>query len=243
MFTQALRLARYNWPLYAAVVVTVSGGTAAACLVPRLEVRLAAAAAAVVAEWFGAASFLAFHAMFDCSEFGKWTWLREELAPPPARWLHLSAGIELTHAPLAALFPGSAGRDVDLYDPVTMPAPAIGRAQENKGSALRAKPDALPADAASVDAAVVVLAAHEIHALDMRKSFFRELDRVLAPGGRIVLVEHLRNLPALLAFGPGFLHFLPRSEWLRRTGEIGFRVARERSFTPFIRVFVCERAS
>lgn len=241
MFTNALRLARYNWPLYAGTTLAVAVGVATACLAPDPRLQALGGLAAGVAGWFGLASFLAFHAMFDRSGYGEWTWLRDELAPPPARWLHVSAGIQLTHAPMRTLFPGTTGKDVDIWDPVTMPAPAIGRARELRAEAVSAMPDKLPVDDKSVDAAVVVLAAHEIRARDMREKFFRELDRALALNGRLVLVEHLRDAASALAFGPGFLHFMPRSEWLARTSAIGLRVARERSFSPFIRVFFCER--
>ncbi|MBI3723434.1 methyltransferase domain-containing protein [bacterium] len=196
---------------------------------------------AAVAGWFAASSFLAFHAMFDRSVFTRWEWVREELDPPPARWVHVSAGLELTRIPLGELFPGSQGASVDIYDEETMPAPAVGRARERRADATSAPPDALPVEKGWADAVLVVLAAHEIRSRPMREKFFSEIDRILAPEGRLVLVEHLRDLSSALAFGPGFLHFLPRGEWLRLTRGIHLRVERERSFTPFVRVFLCRR--
>src|SRR5437870_3253246 len=101
-FTQALRLARYNWPLYAIATLAVAGGIALACLAPDPLARTFGVTAAVVAGWFGGASFVAFHAMFDRSDFTRWEWLREEVEPPK-RWVHVSAGLELTRAPLGEL--------------------------------------------------------------------------------------------------------------------------------------------
>src|SRR5262249_49657819 len=126
MLTHARRLARYNAPLYVAATLAVATGVAVAALAGPLALRIAGALVASGAAWFGAASFLAFHAMFDRSGFLEWAWLRDELPAPPARWVHVSAGLELTNAPMAELFPGTEGIALDIYDPVSMPAPAVG---------------------------------------------------------------------------------------------------------------------
>jgi hypothetical protein len=82
------------------------------------------------------------------------------------------------------------------------------------------------------------MTAHEIRKADERDNFFAEVGRILAVDGRIVLVEHFRDIFNALAFGPGFFHFLPRSEWLRVTAKAGLEVEREKTVTPFVRVLV-----
>ncbi len=92
------------------------------------------------------------------------------------------------------------------------------------------------------DAALVVFTAHEIRDARMRELFFAELHRALRPGGRVLLVEHVRDLLNFAVFGPGFLHFLARGEWLRLANSAGFRLAFERRVTPWVVALVLEKA-
>jgi len=96
----------------------------------------------------------------------------------------------------------------------------------------------LPLNYAECDAIFLLLAAHEIRQAQERSRFFRELQRVTAPGGTVVIAEHLRDLWNFAAFGPNVWHFLPRAEWLRLAREAGFCVQKEIQMTPFVRVFV-----
>jgi SAM-dependent methyltransferase len=244
-FTRALRIAGYSWPLYAAAAVGVAVGVTLACL-PDLPpaVRWIGGAAAAVAAWYAVASFLAFHAMFDRSGLLDGRWLADELPQPPARWVQINVGLEETTLPLSAVFPAAEGKMLDLYNPAVMTEPAVTRARLEKAGdgAIAIRPDALPVADGWADAVVVTLAAHEIRDPDKRRRFFGELRRVAAPDGRVVVIEHLRDLPAALAFGPGIFHFYPRTEWLRLGRDAGLALDHERRITPFVRVFVYRHA-
>jgi SAM-dependent methyltransferase len=241
-FTHAMRIAGYSWPLYAAaglgIVVAVS-----ILLLPAspLFLRWIAAVAAVTAGWFAIASFWAFHWMFDRSELLGGKWLREEFPQAPVRWVQINAGLEETTLPLDQVFPEAEGKMLDLYDPAVMTEPAVTRARQRKTDvavSTAARPDSLPVDDDWAELVVVTLAAHEIRDSRKRQRFFQELRRVVSPQGNLILVEHLRDLAAALAFGPGILHFFPRQEWLRLGSVAGLKMERERRITPFVRVFV-----
>jgi hypothetical protein len=243
-FARAARIAGYNWPLYAGAAIGIVGGVVLTCLpdVPP-PIRWLGGAGALVAGWFACASFCAFHWMFDRSELLRGQWLNEELSRAPGRWVQINAGLEETTLPLDEVFAGAEGQSLDLYNPAVMSEPAVTRArqQRTESAALVAQPDSLPIADGWADLVVVTLAAHEIRDGKKRELFFQELRRVVSPEGRVIVVEHLRDLAAALAFGPGLFHFFPRNEWLRLGAYVGLEVERERRITPFVRAFVFRR--
>ena len=96
----------------------------------------------------------------------------------------------------------------------------------------------LPVPTGTIDAALLLLSAHELRTDQARGALFAELRRVLGPGGRVVVAEHLRDVANFLAFGPGFLHFHSRRTWTRCFARTGFTIQSEFPITPFVRVFV-----
>lgn len=239
-FTRALRIAGYNWPLYATAAVAVVVGIVLACLADLpTPLRWLGGAGAAAAAWLACGSFGAFHCMFDRSELLAGRWLTEELAQSPGRWVQINAGLEETTLPLAEVFPAAEGKLLDLYDPSVMTEPAVTRARQQKaGTTESAQPESLPVADGWAELVVVMLAAHEIRDSQKRERFYQELRRVVSPAGTVIVVEHLRDLAAALAFGPAIFHFFPRQEWLQLGQRAGLEVERERSITPFIRVFV-----
>lgn len=236
-------LARYNAPLYRAGVIGV-GVAAAVALTPAVPValRIVAALLGAVAGWYILASLVAFHWMFDRSELLGGRWLRT--AEPPSRWVQISLCLEQTLLPMAQVFPEAEGVDFDLFDPSTTAEPAVGRARsEPRTPHVAARPDHIDRPDGWSDLTVVTLAAHELRQAAHREALFRELRRITNPEGRLVLVEHPRNLPAWLAFGPGVGHFLPRGEWRRLAAAVGLDIHARRSITPFVDVWELRPAS
>lgn len=237
----ARQILQYNWPFYAAALLL---GMVGVVLLITMEMTLwlglGLCIAIVVAVFWAVASLAVSHYVYDRSGLYKFRWLDELLPQPPAVWVNIHAGLDETSSLLAQQFPHSRGLILDIYEPAQMTEPAIKRARYLTPAEMPATPAdyrALPLAPQSCEVAFVLFAAHELRTEAARFAFFSELHRVLEPQGKVILVEHLRDLPNFLAFGPGAWHFLARSTWLRDAHAATFTVAQELKLTPFVRAF------
>jgi SAM-dependent methyltransferase len=239
-----LQILHYNWPMYLQAGAASLAVILAIVLlpVPRPLAALALVGVAAVLLW-SVSSLAVSHWVYDRSPLGRWDWLTGLLVEPPRRWTSVHAGLDETFGALGRVFPEGNGTVLDIYDAAEMTEPSIVRARKLSLDRLAMAADfrSLPLDGASQDAVFLIFAAHELRRPESRLRFFQEVARVLAPGGRAVLVEHLRDGQNFLAFGPGFLHFLPRREWLRLAASAGLAVRQDFRITPFVAVFVLER--
>ncbi|MCH8028609.1 MAG: hypothetical protein IH874_01585 [Candidatus Dadabacteria bacterium] len=64
---------------------------------------------------------------------------------------------------------------------------------------------------------------------------------MLAAEGRMVLVEHIRDIPNFIAFTPGFMHFMSEKEWRRVATASDPFVTGSFRITPFVEVFALQR--
>jgi len=238
------QILRYNRPAYlaAALATAALAGGAWLTFLPNWA-RAACLAAAVLVFAAAAASLLVAHAIYDRSPLHRWTWLTAGL-PEPGSWLVLHAGLDEATPALRRLYPGAAGLSLDIYDAAAMDKPSIraARVQEAAESPC-ASHAALPVPDGRTDLLMLFFVAHELRAEDDQGALLQEVHRVLRAGampGRAVVVEHLRDVPNGLAFGPGALHFFGRRRWLRVFGAAGLAVRQELRITPFVRAFFLE---
>lgn len=218
------QIVRFNWPYYAAAGAAVAAAFALAPWLPFPWMRyVACAGAAVVTMWL-VASLVVSWIVYDRSRLMDWDWVLQALGFTPSAWINLHAGHDESSLTLRQIFPGAEGRIFDIYD--------AGEMTDYRH---------LPLPKGTIDAAMLLLSAHELRTDEARSALFAELRRVLGPGGRVVVAEHLRDWANFLAFGPGFLHFHSRRTWLRCFSRHRFDVHREFSITPFVRIFVLRR--
>ncbi|MFD2787615.1 class I SAM-dependent methyltransferase [Hymenobacter rubripertinctus] len=237
---------RFNWHFYAGAAGVALALTAGLVLRAdsaawRLGLGLALAAVLVPT----VVSLLVSWYVYDLAGLYSFEWLDTGDAPP-RQLVNIHAGFDESSARLCQRFPAAQLRVLDFYDPTEHTEVSIRRARAAcppYPGTEAVRPPALPLPAAATNLVVVLLAAHEIRRPAQRVAFLRELGRVLAPGGRAVVVEHLRDPVNFLAYTIGFLHFYSRATWLSAFHQAGLRLRTEQKITPFISVFVLENES
>jgi len=235
-----MQILRFNWRMYLA---TAGGVLGAALVWPLLHAdgRAALVLCAAPPLFWMVASLAVSHYVYDRFPLYDLHWLERALTHAPRRWINIHAGWDETSGLLRAVFPDAIGEAVDLFDPRVMTEASIRRAHRSGAvpvSATPARYDALPFENATVGAAFVIFAAHELRRKEQRMKFFREISRVLTRSGECLVVEHARDRWNFLAFGPGFLHFFPQREWRRAAQQAGLAVRNEFELTQFVHVFV-----
>ena len=237
------QIVRFNWPFYAVAAAALA---IAPPLILRLPLpgaaRLALLAATGLAGFWVASSLVASWVVYDRSPLMRWEWLPRALGFQPEAWINIHSGLDESTPKVRALL-GERGRVFDMFDPGEMTEPSIARVRRDKRTVDGEKVDFrhLPVPNGTIEAALLLLSAHELRTDDARIALFTELRRVLGPGGRVVVAEHLRDAANFLAFGPGFLHFHTRRTWTRCFARTRFDIHTEFPITPFVRVFVLRR--
>jgi SAM-dependent methyltransferase len=232
--------------MYVTATAMLIVGTVALALIPFLPPLRAFGSVALTcaASWL-VGSLLVSYYVYDVWPLYRGEWIEPALGISPRRYASFHVGFDEFSNQLATLFTDSIASTFDIYDAQEITEPSIRRARMQNTN----QPPATPADFRSLplrddelDAAFVIFAAHEFRSGDSRLKLFRELGRVLKPNGRILLVEHLRDFANFIPFGPGFLHFHSRSEWLRGITSAGLAITGETRLTPFVRAFRIQKA-
>jgi SAM-dependent methyltransferase len=245
-FAGVLNILQYNWHFYAVSLCALLGAGALLRFrgLPRVGEGVVILAAAVTAFWF-VSSLLVSYYVYDYKGVTAWEWMPSILSFRPQQWLNIHAGLDESTLLLTQLFPNTQFAVVDIFDPEEMTEPSIARARRLHPTlvpAITGKLDALPFADRSYDTLFLLFAAHEIRQPTRRMEFFRECVRILANPGQFVLVEHVRDWKNFVAFGPGFLHFHSRDEWIRLAHDAGLTIEREDHVTPFVRCFLMIKA-
>jgi len=211
-------------------------------LPPSGRIVLLAAMGLVI--FWSVGSLAASYYVYDYAGVTRWTWIPAALMASPHRWLNVHAGLDESSDALMRMFPNANGIALDLYDPAMMTETSIARARRAgslRRPELTGRLDAFPAADTSYDTLFLLLAAHEVRQPERREDLFREVARVLTEPGQVLLAEHLRDWRNFLAFGPGFLHFHSRHEWIRVAEKAGFVLEREGSTTSLVRWFLLKK--
>lgn len=237
-----IRIFFYNWPIYVATWISSVLVIAFAIVMHPPLGALVALGATIAIVWSIASLLVSFY-VYDKSRLVSGDWVPPLLGADVRTWTTIHAGLD-AEVELDDVMPGRCLARLDIFDPQIMTSPSIKRARAHTAmtkSATSCKATALPLADRACDAVVVAFTAHEIRDNHARETFFSELRRSVRPGGKILIVEHLRDVPNFAAFGPGFLHFVARREWLRLAKKAALDVASETRITPWVMALTLQR--
>jgi SAM-dependent methyltransferase len=238
----AVRIFLYNWPIYVGAWVAGLAILALLRFVPDSYAWVAVLGAAIALTWSAVSLLVSFY-IYDVSPLSSGRWVAGALGAATPSWATIHAGLD-AEVDLDDVMEGHCVARLDIFDPGVMTSPSIARARHRTPAAKRASsssPTKLALGDHSCDAIVIAFTAHEIRDRIARETFFDELRRSLRPGGKALIVEHLRDWPNFLAFGPGYLHFVSRAEWLRLASHAKLTVASETRVTPWVMALTLER--
>jgi len=244
-FDGVRQILRYNVHYYLAslAVVVVAAALIWFHLAPPPLDTAVSMVAGLVAFW-SLSSLAVSYYVYDYAAVTRWEWLRGMLTVPPRAWANVHAGLDQSTAILKDFYPGAEYVVIDIFDPDAMTEPSIARARRLHPAthgAISSKASAVPLPDQGTDTVFLLFVAHELRRHSGRVEFLREIERVLAPSGQVLLVEHLRDWKNFVAFGPGFLHFFSRREWLCVIREAMLKVRYEQNVTPFVRCFIVSK--
>ena len=182
--------------------------------------------------------------VYDLSGYYNFHWLKEQVGKDEkvSQLVNINAGFDETSFIIENKLPGSDLKVFDFYNAKQHTEPAIKRARKVS----LVYPDTqqiatghIPLKDKTIDIVFLLSAVHEIRSHDEKVQFLKECHRLCKPGGKVIMVEHLRDFPNFLAFTVGFTHFFSRATWKKAFERAGFSSFRETKFTPFMSIFNC----
>ncbi|HTA83794.1 MAG TPA: methyltransferase [Bacteroidia bacterium] len=235
-----INIIRFNWHYYAATIVLTS-----LCFLcrkflpfPLNTISLSIAYIIIIVTTISLA--VSFY-VYDITDLYSLNWLNPLHITSNKQLVNIHAGFDETSAILKDKYPGSKLTILDFYDPSKHTEISIERARK----AYPAFPGTQTINTSEITLAVnsvdyffLILAAHEIRNYQERASFFKQLKNILSTDGKIIVVEHQRDIHNLLAYNIGFLHFLSNQTWRRAFENAGLTIESETKINPFITMFI-----
>jgi len=197
-----------------------------------------------LAAYFMAASVIASYLIYDASDLYKLRWWpTRAIQNSPADGIVVHAGFDPASGVIAVAFPRMHLRVLNFFDPRTTTEASIQRAHRLSPSSVseeRIASGAWPVATASQDVVFALSAAHELRKVEERVAFCEEAKRVLKEGGKVIVIEQLRDLANFACFGVAAFHFLSRRTWLASFASAGLAATDEFKISPFMSAFVLQ---
>lgn len=182
--------------------------------------------------------------IYDFSGLYRMHWLTDMIDKEAATAVNVHAGFDETSEILQKKYHFRNLLVFDFYNSRNHTEPSIKRARKlykPVTGTVKIATDHLPLANDTADVVFVMFAAHEIRNVEERIIFFKELQRIISSKGKIVVTEHLRDIPNFIVYTVGFFHFYSRNNWLKTFAAANLSVAATIKITPFIKTFILQK--
>ena len=182
--------------------------------------------------------------VYDKSGFYTLKWLDEIHIPADGLIVNINAGFDETSELLAQKYPRAKLHVFDFYDHDRHTELSIKRARKlylPYPGTVSINTDAIPLEKNSADAIFLIFAAHEIRDAEERIIFFKNLAESLKTKGKIIVVEHQRDLANFIAFNIGFFHFHSPDSWKRTFTNTGLTIEMQFKINLFVTAYILEK--
>lgn len=180
--------------------------------------------------------------VYDFSGYYNFNWLNQFKIKDSKKnvFVNINAGFDEISFLIKNKFPKSNLKVFDFYNADKHTEPAIIRARKVSliyPETKQIKYNSIPLETNSVDLIFLLSAVHEIRNNNEKIDFLKECHRICKTKGKIILVEHLRDVSNFLVFSVGFTHFFSSKTWKKVFKNGGFQFVKEMKFTPFMSIF------
>jgi SAM-dependent methyltransferase len=243
-FQGVFNIIRFNWHFYATAAVSVLLILMAGNLTGALMFWICMILATGIVASTSISLLVSFY-VYDHSNLYDFTWLQQFDKLRTRNVVNIHAGFDETSSTLKENFPDATLQVFDFYDATRHTEVSIERARKAYtpyNGTVKIATSGLPLAENSIDFIFNIFALHEVRSREERIHFLKEQVRALRQDGRVVVVEHLRDVPNFLTYNIGFFHFLSGREWSYNFREAGLLIAFTFKITPFVNVFILRKA-
>lgn len=183
--------------------------------------------------------------VYDFSNYYSLQWLNDYISDKSRNYnlVNINAGFDETSYLIKNQLTNSNLQVFDFYNEEHHTEQAIVRARNVSmvyPNTIQIDSNSIPQEDQTIDYIFLLSSAHEIRDFSEKVAFLKECLRICKPDGKVIMVEHLRDVPNFLAFTIGFNHFFSKGVWRKAFEQAGFKHFKEEKFTPFMSVFECK---
>lgn len=244
-FQGVANIIRFNWHFYVIAIIAVLVLLAAAGNFTGNMASWSCVALAIGIVASVSISLLVSYYVYDQSGLYNFMWLHQLNKENIGNIVNIHAGFDETSSILETAFPNTTLHVFDFYNPLSHTEISIERARKaypSYNGTVEITTEELPLSKNSVDIIFNIFALHEVRDRNERVHFLKQQAKTLRHGGKLVVVEHLRDIPNFLAYNIGFFHFISSQEWNANFRQAGLCMDHVFKITSFITVFILKKA-